>query len=107
MYISKEALLVKQSKPFIMFDSLNHVGFFILEGAKAFMYDLYYNKLKRQYADKLRLLYSDTDSFLIKFSGLVSCMKLLTENLDIIWIDPTFPKIINILTRAARGSWGC
>ena len=68
IYISKEALLVKQSKPSIKFDSPIHVGFFILERAKAFMYDLYYNKLKRHYGDQLRLLYSDTDSFLLKFT---------------------------------------
>ena len=43
------------------------MGFFILERAKAYMYDLYYNKLKSHYKDNLRLLYSDTDSFLLEF----------------------------------------
>ena len=70
IYISEEELLVKQSKAFIKFDTPNHVNFFILERAKAFMYDLYYNKLKSAYDDKVRLLYSDTDSFLLKFTGL-------------------------------------
>ena len=56
------------SKPSVKFDSPIHVGFFILERAKAFMYDLYYNKLKAAYSGKINLLCSDTDSFLLKFT---------------------------------------
>ena len=70
VYISEEALLVKQSKASSTPKSPIHVGFFILERAKAYMYDLYYNKLKSHYKERLRLLYSDTDSFLLEFKGL-------------------------------------
>ena len=70
IYISEQALLVKQSKASITPKSPIHVGFFILERAKAFMYDLYYNKLKSHYGDQLRSLYSDTDSFPLEFNKL-------------------------------------
>ena len=69
VHISEEALLVKQSKTSITPKSPIHVGFFILERAKAYMYDLYYNKLKKAYGDEIRLIYSDTDSFLLEFKG--------------------------------------
>ena len=69
VYISEQALLVKQYKASIRPKSPIHVGFFILERAKAYMYELYYNKLKPHYKERLRLLYSDTDSFLLEFIG--------------------------------------
>ena len=41
----------------------------ILEFIKLLMYDVYYNKMKKKYADKCELLYTDTDSFLLEIEA--------------------------------------
>ena len=48
---------------------LNHlvyVGMSILDLSKHLMYDYYYNRLKVKYGDRCNLLYTDTDSLLLK-----------------------------------------
>ena len=44
----------------------------ILDLAKLLMYDFYYNVLKKKYNDKLKLLFTDTDSV---------CVEIKTEDL--------------------------
>ena len=42
-----------------------YCGVSILDLSKTLMYDFYYNRLKREYADRVNLLYTDTDSLLL------------------------------------------
>ena len=46
-----------------------YMGWFILENSKAFMYNFFYNVLKKTYNDDVSLLYMDTDSFLINMKN--------------------------------------
>ena len=43
-----------------------YTGMTILEKSKILMYDFFYNHLKKQYGEKCELLYTDTDSLLLK-----------------------------------------
>jgi hypothetical protein len=47
-------------------------GFIILELSKFIMYDFYYNVLKKRYGDKIKLLFTDTDSL---------CVEIETEDI--------------------------
>lgn len=43
-----------------------YVGMCILDLSKYFMYDFYYNHLRKEYGDRCTLLNTDTDSLLLK-----------------------------------------
>lgn len=43
-----------------------YVGFSVLELSKHKMYDFYYNTLKREYGDRMSLILTDTDSFILR-----------------------------------------
>ena len=60
--VHKHKKEVKLDKPIIN-------GMIILDLSKMLMYDFYYNVLKKRYGDKVKLLFTDTDSpifFIIK-----------------------------------------
>ena len=46
-----------------------HVGFYVLEKAKAKIYSFFYDTLKPHYGDNVSLIYSDTDSLLLQLKG--------------------------------------
>ena len=39
------------------------------------MYDMFYNKIRKAYGENTKLLYSDTDSFIIQINGMHSFME--------------------------------
>ena len=56
--------LMKLKKSCVVLDKPIYIGFTVLEYAKNYMYKLYYLVFQKHYGDKLKLLYTDTDSFI-------------------------------------------
>ena len=67
-----------------------YCGVSILDLSKTLMYDFYYNRLKREYADRVNLLYTDTDSLLlsIRTDDVYDDMKKSSRNYDLSNYDP-------------------
>ena len=61
-------VLVMQHKSVIYYDKPYYLGFSILDISKFIMYDYFYNVLRQYFGhyENLQLLYSDTDSFILK-----------------------------------------
>ena len=60
-------------------------GFSILDLSKLLMFDFYYNVLKPRFGNNVKLLYSDTDSFYLQFTGyddIYKALEPLSEYLD-------------------------
>ena len=61
---NQDLVAVENKRINILMNQPVYVGFCILELAKLLMYNFHYNHMKRLYGDKMRLCFSDTDSFL-------------------------------------------
>ena len=66
-YQISNRLTLVESKPIkTTFNKPIYMGAVILETSKLHMYDFWYNHLKVKYGDKIKLIYTDTDSFVIE-----------------------------------------
>ena len=71
------------------------------------MYDTFYNKLKKAYGPSTRLLYSDTDSFLIRISFLHSFLEGINHpNLKGYVDTSNFPKDHPFFSEKFKGKFG-
>ena len=57
---------IQNHKEKVLLNKPIYVGMSVLDLSKHLMYDFYYNTLKARYGDKIRLLYTDTDSLIVK-----------------------------------------
>ena len=55
---------VEKIKPVMKLNKPIYIGVSILELSKLHMYQYYYDVMKKKYDDKIKLLYTDTDSFI-------------------------------------------
>ena len=67
-------------------------GFTVLELAKLHVYKLYYSRFKSFYKERINLIYSDTDSFIveIKSNTLVDDMKAFSDIMDLSDCNKTY-----------------
>ena len=56
---------IQNRKERVLLNKPIYVGMSVLDLSKHLMYDFYYNHLKKTYSDKIKLLYTDTDSVII------------------------------------------
>ena len=64
--ISNRLCLVESKPTKKVFDKLIYMGAVILETSKLHMYQFWYNHIKPKYGNKVQLIYTDTDSFVIE-----------------------------------------
>ena len=57
---------IQNHKEKVLLNKPIYVGMAILDISKHLMYDFYYNTLKARYGENVRLLYTDTDSLIVK-----------------------------------------
>lgn len=76
--------LIELSKKIVKLDKPIYAGFTILDLSKLHMYDFHYNIMKPKYGDNIKLLMTDTDSFVyhIKTDDFYDDMKGMKENYD-------------------------
>ncbi|XP_068240162.1 uncharacterized protein [Palaemon carinicauda] len=64
IHLSEDRIICTSTLPQVIINMPNYIGFAILESAKFDLYYFFYKVLKNNYGDKVKLLYTDTDSFL-------------------------------------------
>ena len=64
--ITDKLCLVKSKSIKTKFNKLIYMGACILETSKLHMYEFWYDHLKNKYNDKIELIYTDTDSFIME-----------------------------------------
>ena len=57
---------IQNHKEKVLLNKPIYVGMSVLDLSKHLMYDFYYNTLKARYGENVRLLYTDTDSLIVK-----------------------------------------
>ena len=62
---SEDLLEVEMRKTEIKINKPVYLGQSILDISKTLMYEFYYDYLQKKYGDKVKLCYTDTDSFII------------------------------------------
>ena len=64
-YISKDLLIMEMKKTEVKLNKPIYLGQAVLDISKTLMFEFWYDYLKPMYGDKIRLCYTDTDSFIM------------------------------------------
>ena len=64
-FINDTLVGIEKMKPVVLLNKPIYVGMSILDLSKLHMYKFYYDVLKTKYNEKIKLAYTDTDSFVI------------------------------------------
>ena len=84
--VNDDMVIVTHRKSVVYHNKPYYIGFSILYISKYIMYDYYYNVLRQYFVEheKVQLLYSDTDSFVLKIRSedIFSDLKCLSPTFD-------------------------
>ena len=69
--VNEDMVIVAHKKLVVYYNKPFYIGFSVLNISKYIMYDYYYNVLRKYFIEyrKVQLLYSDTDSFILKIKS--------------------------------------
>ena len=84
VFLQDGSVLCQHYKEKVTMDRPTILGVSILELSKCLTYEYFYNILKKSFGDRIELLYTDTDSFVLRiFTGsLVNELKVIESTLD-------------------------
>ena len=90
--VNDDMVIVTHRKSVVYYNKPYYIGFSILDISKYIMYDYYYNVLRQYFVEyeKVQLLYSDTDSFVLKIRSedIFSDLKCLSPTFDFSNLPP-------------------
>ena len=66
--MNENLIVVKRLKEVLTLNKPCYVGMSILDLSKTLMYDFHYNTIKKEYGDKAKLLFTDTDSLIYELT---------------------------------------
>ncbi|CAB3976958.1 Hypothetical predicted protein [Paramuricea clavata] len=91
--MNENLIVVKRMKEVLTLNKPCYVGMSILDLSKTLMYDFHYNTIKKEYGDKSKLLFTDTDSLMyeIKTDDVYEDFKRIGEEKDC-WDNSDYPK---------------
>ena len=104
--LGTDKVLITSRKPVLYVKQATYIGFAILEHAKFILYDTYYNTLKKVYRERLSLIYSDTDSFILKLQCDDLEEEYKKEPLKSLIDFSNFPKSHQLHNDSRRGELG-
>jgi hypothetical protein len=91
--MNENLIAVKGAKKVLTLNKPCYIGMCILDLSKTLMYDFHYNTIKKEYGDKAKLLFTDTDSLMykIKTDDVYRDFKRIGEEKDC-WDNSDYPK---------------
>ncbi|CAB3983697.1 Gastrula zinc finger [Paramuricea clavata] len=91
--MNENLIVVKRMKEVLTLNKPCYVGMCILDLSKTLMYDFHYNTIKREYGDRSKLLFTDTDSLMyeLKTDDVYEDFKRIGEEQDC-WDNSDYPK---------------
>ena len=87
--INENLVGVEKQKPKLKLDKPIFIGMSILDLSKQHMYKFYYDVMKPKYGDNIRMVYSDTDSFVFhtKTDDIYQDLKEINDEMDVSGYD--------------------
>ncbi|CAB3978273.1 Gastrula zinc finger [Paramuricea clavata] len=91
--MNENLIVVKRMKEVLTLNKPCYVGMSILDLSKTLMYDFHYNTIKKEYGDRSKLLFTDTDSLMyeIKTDDVYEDFRRIGEEQDC-WDNSDYPK---------------
>ena len=93
--INESVVGVEKEKAAVELDKPIYMGLSILDYSKIHMYSFYYDVLKPEYNDKIKLAYTDTDScnIHVETDDIYTGFKHINQHMDF----SDYPKIMNVI----------
>ena len=91
--MNENLIVVKRIKEVLTLNKPCYVGMSILDLSKTLMYDFHYNTIKKEYGDRAKLLFTDTDSLMyeLKTEDVYEDFKRIGDEEDC-WDNSDYPK---------------